>query len=210
MASTVHGKAPAIAVEPAPPLTLRLRPALDLTDDQLLALSGINPALRLERTARGELVIMPPAGGETGDRNSEINMQLRVWAKRDGTGTTFDSSTGFTLPNGAVRSPDAAWVPKARLAALTAEQRRKYLPLCPDFALELRAPTDSLRVAQAKMREYLDNGARLGWLLDPEGRRVYVYRPDAPVERLEAPEGISGDPVLPGFVLDLREVWPES
>lgn len=150
---------------------------------------------------------MPPAGGETGEQNAEITIQLGLWAKRDGEGTTFDSSTGFRLPNGAVRSPDAAWVRRSRLNTLSPEQRKKFLPLCPDFVIELRSPTDSLNALQEKMREYLDNGAQLGWLIDPEQRRVYVYRPQAPVQTLDNPETISGDPTLTGFVLDLREIW---
>lgn len=208
MASTVYNTGQTIAVEPPPPVTLRLRPVLELTDDQLLALSGLNSDLRLELTAQGELIVMPPAGGATGARNADITAQLVIWAKRDGTGTAFDSSAGFRLPNGAVRSPDASWVRQSQLAALTAEQREKYLLLCPDFVLELRSPSDSLRVARDKMQEYLDNGARLGWLLDPRDKRAYIYRPHAPVERLEAPESISGDPILAGFVLDLRAIWP--
>jgi Uma2 family endonuclease len=190
-----------------PPLVVRLRPVIELNEDQLLELSSLNSDLRLELTAKGELVVMPPAGGRTSDRNSEINMQVRQWAKRDGTGTAFDSSGGFVLPNGAVRSPDAAWVENSRLQALTAEQREKFLPLCPDFVVELRSPTDSLRVQQDKMREYLENGAKLGLLIDPRERRVYVYRPEEPVQQLEDPPSVSGEPVLPGFVLDLREIW---
>ena len=189
------------------PIVMYLRPVIELTDDQFFEFCQINRDLRIERTAQGELLIMPPTGGETGERNAEITMQLRLWAKQDGTGATFDSSTGFVLPNEAARSPDAAWVARSRLTALTAEQRKKFLPLCPDFALELRSPTDSLTAVQAKMQEYLDTGARLGWLIDPEQRRVYVYRPQTPVEILENPEAVSGDPILPGFTLDLREIW---
>ena len=189
------------------PLVLRLRPVIDLTDDQLLTLSAINRDLRMERNAEGDLLLMPPTGGDTGDSNAEIGMQLRIWAKLDGTGTTFDSSTGFKLPNGAVLSPDAAWMPRSRLDQLTREERKKYIPACPDFVLELRSPSDTMADLHAKLREYMANGARLGWLLDPETRRVYVYRPDAPVEQLEDPASVSGDPVLPGFVLDLRKVW---
>ncbi len=189
------------------PLTLRLRPVLELSYDQFLKLSSINRDLRLEFTAKGELIVTPPAGGETSNRNSAINMQMRLWAKRNGAGVTFDSSGGFILPNGAVRSPDASWVERSRLEALTAEQREKFLPLCPNFVIELRSPTDKLSVLQDKMQEYLDNGARLGWLIDPQQKRVYVYRPQAPVQQLDAPEKISGHPVLPDFVLDLREVW---
>ncbi len=189
------------------PITMHLRPVVEMTDDQFFEFCQINRDLRIERTAQGELLIMPPTGGETGERNAEIALQLRLWAKRDGTGSTFDSSSGFALPNGATRSPDAAWITHSRLATLTAEQRKKFLPLCPDFALELRSPTDSLTALQAKMQEYLDNGARLGWLIDTEQRRVYVYRPQTPVEISENPETISGDPLLSGFTLDLREIW---
>jgi len=189
------------------PLVLRTRPALDLSDEQFFELCQINRDLRIERNAAGELLIMPPAGWGTSDRNSEINLQLRTWAKRDGTGIATDSSAGFRLPNTAVRSPDAAWIGKSRLDPIPAQQREKFLPACPDFVLELRSPSDRLADVQAKMEEYLANGARLGWLLDPANRHVYVYRPGVPVERLDAPDTISGDPVLPGFVLDLREIW---
>jgi len=189
------------------PLIVHLQPVLNLTDDQFFEFCQINRELRMERTAQGELIVMPPAGWETGDRNAEITMQLRLWAKHDGTGTSVDSSAGFILPNKAVRSPDAAWVRKSRLAKLTAKQKKKFLPLCPDFVIELRSPTDSLRVLQNKMREYIDNGAELAWLIDPEQKRMYIYRPDVPVEQLQAPPKVSGDPVLPGFVLDLREIW---
>ena len=189
------------------PIIMYLRPVVEMTDDQFFEFCQINRDLRIERAAQGELLIMPPTGGETGERNAEISMQLRLWAKRDGTGTTFDSSSGFILPNGATRSPDAAWITRSRLTALSAEQRKKFLPLCPDFVVELRSPTDNLTALQAKMQEYLDNGAQLGWLIDPEQRRVYVYRPQIPAEILENPETISGDPILSGFTLDLREIW---
>ncbi len=206
MKPEVHEKGAPVHDEPFE-VTLRLRPAIELSPDQLLELSGLNRDLRLELTAKGELVIMPPTGWETSDRNAEVTMQLRAWAKRDGTGVASDSSGGFILPNRAVRSPDAAWIERSRLEALTAEQREKYLPLCPDFVIELRSPTDRLNVLQDKMREYLENGARLGLLIDPKQRRVYVYRPKEPVRELENPETVSGEPILPGFVLDLREIW---
>ena len=185
---------------------VHVRPVLRLTDDQLYALCRLNRELRIERTAQGGLSIMAPAGGDTSALNAEITIQLGIWAKRDGTGRTFDSSGGFVLPNGAVRSPDASWVGHARLAVLTTEQRRKFLPLCPDFVIELRSPTDSLPALQDKMREYVDNGARLGWLIDPPGGQVFVYRPDSPVERLEEPDRISADPLLPGFRLEMAEL----
>jgi Uma2 family endonuclease len=189
------------------PLVIRLRPVLDLSEDQFFELCQLNRDLWIERNAKGELLIMPPAGWETGDRNMEIGRQLANWAKEDGTGVPTDSSAGFMLPNTAVRAPDAAWIRRSRLAQIPPEQRKKFLPACPDFVLELRSPTDSLPDLQAKMQEYLDNGAQLGWLIDPEPRHVYVYRPGGPVERLDNPDTISGDPVLPGFVLDLRAVW---
>ena len=185
---------------------LRLPPDLHLTDDQFYAFCRLNRELRIERTAQGGLVIMAPAGWDTSDKNAEITTQLRLWAKRDGTGRTCDSSGGFVLPNGATRSPDAAWVRHGRLAALTAEERAKFPPLCPDFVIELRSPTDGLSALQEKMREYMENGAQLGWLIDPLGSQVFVYRPGAPIEHLEAPESVSADPVLPGFRLELDEI----
>jgi len=189
------------------PLVLRMRPAVELTEDQFFELCQINHELRIERTAEGDLLLMTPAGGGTGAREADITAQLVVWAKRDGTGTAFSPSAGFTLPNGAVRAPDASWMPRSRLDEISAEAWEKFIPACPDFVLELRSPSDRLADLQAKMREYLANGARLGWLLDPLPRHVYIYRPDAPVERLEAPETLAGDPVLPGFILELREIW---
>lgn len=190
-----------------PPLIVHLQPVLEMSDDQLYEFAQINRDLRIERNARGELIIMPPTGGETGERNAEITMQLRLWAKSDGTGATFDSSTGFRLPNGSVRSPDASWIGQSRLAALSDEEKKKFIPLCPDFVIELRSATDSLSVLQEKMGEYLDNGTQSGLLLDPERRLVYIYRPGLPVEEMEGPETISAEPVLSGFVLDLREIW---
>lgn len=191
-------------------LTLQLEPAVRLDEDQLLEICSRNPELRIERTAKGELVIMPPAGGKTSDRNSEINMQLRIWARGDKSGRCFDSSGGFTLPNGAMRSPDAAWVESDRLRAIAASDQERFLPLCPTFVIELRSPSDALSSVEEKMREYLDNGARLGWLVDPIGKRLHVYRPDAEVEVLDKPASVSGEPELPGFVLELTEIWTPS
>ncbi len=188
-------------------VVLRLDPEVELTDEKMLALSSLNRDLRLERTAEGELIAMPPTGWETSDENAELTTQLRIWAKRDGTGRTSDSSGGFVLPNGALRSPDASWVKNDRLEGFSKEKRKKYLPLCPDFVVELRSPSDRLSVVQEKMREYIENGTQLGWLIDPQQKKVHVYRPGEDARELKEPETISGSPVLPGFELDLREIW---
>jgi Uma2 family endonuclease len=178
-----------------------------MSDDELFDFCQVNRELRIERSEQGELIIMPPTGSETGARDSELNMQLCNWAKRDGTGKAFGSSTGFRLPNGAMRSPDAAWLPLSRWNALTAEERKKFAPLCPDFVLELRSPTDTLDALREKMEEYLRNGAELGLLIDPEDRRVYIYRRGEEVRILDDPKTVACDPTLPGFVLDLEEIW---
>jgi Uma2 family endonuclease len=195
----------------APPepraLVLHLGPALAVDDQQFAALVRQNPDLRFERTAEGDVLVMPPTGGVTGNRNAGITAQLWDWATRDGTGASCDSSTGFTLPNGAIRSPEAAWVSNERLRALTPEQKERFLPLCPDFVIELRSPSDSLAATQAKLEEYLANGARLGWLLDIPNRQAYVYRPGASVERLDEPDALSAEPELPGFTLTLGLIW---
>lgn len=188
-------------------LTLHLSPAVELTDEQFFQLCQLNSDLRLERTAEGDIVVMPPTGGEASNRNSEITRQMGNWTKRDGTGAAFESSAGFTLPNGADRSPDAAWVSHERLAQLTPEEKRKFIPLCPDFVIELLSPSDSLAATQAKMVEYMENGARLGFLIHPDARRVYVYRPGVPIEELKDVNEVPADPELPGFTLDLADVW---
>ena len=195
--------------EPYGPVVLRLRPAVELTDDLLSALSSQNGALRLERNAHGELEILPPTHGTTGNKNFGINVDFGIWARTDGTGVGFDSSTGFDLPNGSNRSPDLSWVLKSRLAELTEEEKRDFLPICPDFVIELRSGSDSVRSLHRKMEEYIQNGTRLGWLIDSvaPSQRVYVYRPGTEVEVSESPPSISGDPELPGFVLDLTPVW---
>ena len=150
---------------------------------------------------------MAPTGWETGSSNADITAQLHNWAEQNGGGVASDSSAGFRSPNGAERSPDAAWVLRSRLAQLTPEQKQKFLPLCPDFVVELCSPTDPLEEVQAKMDEYIENGARLGWLIDPETRRLQIYRPLRPIEVLDQPPQVSGEPELPGFVLDLGEIW---
>lgn len=188
-------------------LILNLDPVVHLNDEQFYQLCAANRDVQLERTAKGELIVMPPTGGETGDRNSEIDFQLRGWSKQTGQGKTFNAATGFRLPNGATRSPDASWLRTERWQSLTPEQRRKFPPLTPDFVGELRSPSDDLQTLQAKMQEYLDNGSRLGWLIDPQNRRVEIYRPGQAVEIVEAPTSLSGEDVLPGFVLDLSGIW---
>lgn len=189
------------------PLVIHMRPVIDMTEDEFFEFCQINGDWQIERTAQGDILIMAPAGAESSYRNAELIAQLMAWAKRDGSGVAFDSSGGFALPNTATRAPDASWVRKTRLQNLSSEQKEKFLPLCPDFVAELLSPADRLPVAQEKMQEYLDNGAQLGWLIDPKHRQVYVYRPNAAVERLDAPETLPGDPLLPGFILDLRDIW---
>lgn len=192
------------------PVVLQTCPAFEMSDEQFYEFCQQNRDWRIERTAEGDLIIMPPAGGETGDKNAFVTAFLKIWSLQEGSGVAFDSSTGFDLPNGATRSPDAAWVTRSRLAILTEEQKRKFLPLCPNFVIELRSPSDRLKTIQEKMQEYLDNGAQLGWLIDPSERRVYVYRPGVAVECLDNPANISGDPELSGFVLDLTRIWEAS
>jgi len=198
-------KTPTLAETPA--LVLHLAPVIEMSDQQFFEFCQLNRDLRIERTSQGDLVIMPPTGSETGRINFKLTQLFGQWVDADGTGVGFDSSTGFTLPNGATRSPDLAWVKRSRWEALTRQQREGFAPLCPDFVLELRSPSDALEDAQAKMQEYLDNGAQLGWLIDPVEKKVYVYRPQAPVECLDNPQTVSGDPVLPGFVLEVGKVW---
>lgn len=182
--------------------------ALHVTQEQFEALVVANRDLRLERTAAGELIVNPPTGGETGYRNIRISYFLVKWIEEEGgNGIPFDSSTGFRLPNGADRSPDASWVGRERWEALTAEQRKGFVPLCPDFVVELRSESDSLSKLQAKIREYIENGARLGWLIDPQNQQVEVYRSKGEVEGLENPTTLSGENVLPGFVLNLQRIW---
>ena len=179
----------------------------NMTDDQLFEFCQIHQDLRIERTADAELIIMPAAGGETGNRNAILTASLTVWALQDDTGEVFDSSTGFYLPNGAMRSPDGSWVNRSKLTQLTAEQKEKFLPICPEFVVELMSPSDNLATVCDKMQEYIDNGAQLGWLLDPRGQTAHIYRPNQPVEILDSPSQLYGDPVLPGFVLNLERIW---
>ena len=188
-------------------LTLNLNPIIKLTDDQFFQLCQENENIRLERTAKGELIIMSPAGGETGNSNAGLTAQIWIWNESHKLGKVFDSSTGFKLPNGADRSPDASWVKLERWDALTPEQQKKFPPLCPDFVVELMSPSDSLKDTQDKMKEYRDNGAVLGWLINRKSRQVEIYRQNQEVEVLESPAAVSGEDVLPGFILNLESIW---
>lgn len=187
-------------------LTLNLRPTIKVTDDELDQISRANPNLKLERSPQGELIIMALTGGETGRRNSNLTGQLWFWNQQTELGENFDSSTGFRLPNGAIRSPDAAWIRSDHWQVLTANQKQKYVPLCPDFLVELRSLSDDLDELKLKMQEYLDNGLRLGWLLDPESQTVEIYRINSAVEILQNPEYLSGEDVLVGFTLNLKGI----
>jgi Uma2 family endonuclease len=188
-------------------LTLNLNSVIQLSPNQFYQLCQANPDLKLERNANGELIVMPPTGGETGRTNAKINFQLSLWNEQTQLGEVFDSSTGFHLPNGADRSPDGAWVKKARWNALTTVQREQFLPLCPDFVIEILSPSDSLTKTQGKMQEYLENGCELGWLINRRNQTVEVYRPQQEIEVLERPDSVSGEAVLPGFVLRLDTFW---
>jgi len=178
-----------------------------MSEDEFFEFCVLNRDLRIERTAEGEIAIMPPAGSETGGSNLEIAGQLRNWAKIDGTGKGFDSNAGFTLPSGAMYAPDASWLLKSRWKTLPKADRRGFAHICPDFVIELKSPSDSVSFLQSKMEEYVANGARLGWLIDPDRRRIYVYRPNRAVVMLEGISSVSADPELPGFTLELGEIF---
>ena len=188
-------------------LTVNLDSVIKITDEQFFQLCQNNRELRFERNANGELIIMPPTGGETGNRNGRLNQQLFNWTDADGTGIAFDSSTCFKLPNGADRSPDASWIKLERWDALTDEEKQKFPPICPDFVIELLSPSDSLKTTQEKMREYIDNGVGLGILINRKSRQVEIYRPGKEVEFLDSPATVSGEDVLKGFVLNLGMIW---
>ncbi len=186
-------------------LELHMPPAIDMSREQFFQFCQVNRDVRIERNAEGSIAVMTPAGGETGARNGLVVAALYRWAEEDGTGVTFDSSTGFELPNGAVRAPDAAWVLRNRLARLAPEDKQRFLPLCPDFVIELLSPSDSRAAGRRKMEEYRANGARLGWLIDPARRQVAIFRADGSLE--QRTEVVTGETVLPGFSLDLAAVW---
>jgi Uma2 family endonuclease len=178
-----------------------------MTDDEYFQFCQINQDLRIERTAQGDILIMPPAGGESSFRNNELSAELRDWARKDARGRAFDSSVGYILPSGAAYSPDASWVLRSRFTALTKEQKRQFLPLCPDFVVELMSPSDRLSKAKAKMQEWIANGVQLGWLLDPDHRAVYIYRPAREPEQLVNVERLIGEDPVAGFTLELADIW---
>ena len=188
-------------------LTVNLDSVIKMTDEQFFQLCQNNRELRFERNANGELIIMPPTGGETGNRNGRLNQQLFNWTDADGTGIAFDSSTCFKLPNGADRSPDASWIKLERWDALTDEEKQKFPPICPDFVIELLSPSDSLKTTQEKMQEYIDNGVGLGILINRKSRQVEIYRQGKEVEVLDSPVTVSGEDVLKGFALNLGMIW---
>lgn len=178
-----------------------------ITDEQFYQLCIVNRELKLERTAKGDLIIMSPTGGGTGNRNFKLTQQLANWTDANGTGIGFDSSTCFQLPNGANRSPDAAWMPLEKWESLTPEQQEKFPPICPDFVIELRSPSDPLKPLQEKLQEYIDNGTQLGWLINCKDRQVEIYRQNREKEVCDNPLALSGEGVLPGFVLNLSGIW---
>jgi Uma2 family endonuclease len=186
---------------------IRFGPDRPMSQDEFFDFCQRNPDMRFERTAQGELIVMPPSGGESGARDLSVGAQLYQWATARRSGRAFGSSTGFVLPSGANVSPDAAWLSPEQLAAISPEQMKKFLPVAPFFVVEVLSPSDSRKATKEKLVEYLNNGSRLGWFIDPERRQVNVYRPGRPVDVLEDPKTVSGDPELPGFVLDLDPVW---
>jgi Uma2 family endonuclease len=188
-------------------ITVNFNSIINLTDEQFYQLCQNNPDTKFERNANGEIIIMPPTGGETGQRNAKLITRFSIWNEQTNLGEVFDSSTGYKLPSGANRSPDVSWIQKERWDALTPEQKTKFIPIAPDFVLELMSPTDYLKETQVKMQEYVSDRVRLGWLIDPQDRLVEVYRIGQEKEVLESPNTLSGEDVLPGFVLDLKFIW---
>ncbi len=190
------------------PIVLQMLPDLKMTEEQFFEFCQINRDLRIETNKLGELLIMPPTGSETGNREFNICVQLGLWSDEDGTGLAFSSSTGFTLSTGAKKSPDASWIKLERWQSLSPEEKEKFAPICPDFVLELMSPSDNLKTLQAKMTEYMEEpGVKLGWLIDRKERKVYIYRPGIATECLENPETVNGEAILPGFILKMSKVW---
>ncbi len=189
-------------------LTLNLSSLVEkISDRELELLSRDNPDARLETNSEGQLIFMSPTGGETGDRNSELLFQIKLWNKQSKSGKVFDSSTGFRLSNDAVRSPDVSWIPLSQWNSLTKQQRRKYLPIDPYFVIELMSPTDILSNVQNKMREYMNCGVKLGWLINPDDRQVEIYRHGQDKEVLDNPQTLSGENIMPNLVVSLEEIF---
>ena len=189
------------------PLIIKMSPVFEMTDEQFFEFCQLNRDYRFEKSATGELMIMSPTGSETGNRNFNLLVQLGNWIEKDGTGIGFDSSTGFILTNGATRSPDAAWIKKEKWDEIEQEKKIKFAPICPDFIVEIRSPSDAIQPLQDKLQEYIDNGVLLGWLIDRKNRQVYIYRPQKTLECLDNPQTLSGEDILPGFVLELKKIW---
>jgi Uma2 family endonuclease len=179
----------------------------EMSDEQFYEFCRLNADLRIERSAQGEVIVMPPTFADTGNRNNKLSYQVTRWAEENDTGEVFDSSAGFTLPNGATRSPDVSWIQPDRWNALTAKQQASYAPICPDFVIELRSDSDSLKGLQEKMREYIENGAVLGLLVDRKNKNVYCYRADGSVGLLHNPPVVSCEPELPGLTLQMAKIW---
>ena len=189
------------------PLKVSLPGSIPMNREQFYAFCQANRDLRIERTATGDVVIMPPTFSDTGNRNFNLAVQLGIWAEKDGTGLGFDSSAGFTLTNGATRSPDASWIKAQKWNALTDDEKASFAPICPDFVIELRSASDSLNSLKLKMQEYMDNGVLLGWLIDRQNRTVYIYRPEGEPQILNNPDRVSANPELPGFSLTMAKIW---
>ncbi|MBK4732747.1 Uma2 family endonuclease [Oxynema sp. CENA135] len=188
-------------------ITIDLNSITPIDDEQFYQLCRANPELKFERNANGEILIMSPTGGETGNCNAELLIEFGIWNRQTQLGKLFDSSTCFKLPNGANRSPDLAWIKLERWEGLTAPEKEKFPPLAPDFVLELKSPTDRLSTLQAKLEEYIENGVKLAWLIDRETHRVEVYRPGQDKQVFEKPATLSGEEILPGFVLSFEKIW---
>ena len=190
------------------PVVVHFEPSqLRMNDEEFFRFCQLNPELRIERTSGGDIIVMAPTGGKTGRRNARLIAAFVNWAEKDGSGQFFDSSTEFILPNGAGRAPDLSWIKNDRWFALTEKQQEQFPPLCPNFVVELRSPTDRLETLKTKMQEYAENGAELGWLIDPRERKVHIFRPGLDPEVLDNPQQVSGEPLLKGFVLDVQVLW---
>jgi len=186
------------------PATLTAQP---MTDEEFSAFCAEHPDLNFETTAEGELIVMAPTHSDIGARNSDVGLQLGIWARKDGRGVCCDSSTGFVLPNGARRSPDASWTLKSRVQQLGTKKRKSFWHLCPDFVIEIKSDSDRLKPIQNKMAEYLQQGAQLGWLIDPENKTIEIYRPNGNIEKRANLDKLEGEGPVSGFVLDLTSVW---